>query len=746
MLMKKILTCLVALFSLLGFSQTEQKKDLKVGLVLSGGGAKGLAHIGVLKAIEESGVRIDYIGGTSMGAIIGALYASGYSSGQLDSIFKEADFQKLIQDEVPRSAKTFYEKNNSEKYALTLPFDKFKISIPSAISKGQNVYNLYSKLLFHVKDVEDFDELPIPYFCVATDIETGQAIILNKGYLPEAIAASGALPSVFEPVQIGEKVLIDGGVINNYPIDEVRAKGADIIIGVDVQDDLSGRESLIAATDILLQISNYRTVMGMKEKSKKTDVYIKPNIKDFNVLSFDKGEAILKSGYYAGIEKKTMLDSIASLQLNKNRTVKTIQPYTKDTFRLSGYDIMGNERYTRAYFKGKLRFDTKEPMTFKKFNQGISNLAATNNFRGIHYYLKSNKEGNDVRMKMNVTETPTSLYLRLGLHYDELYKSAALVNITKKHLLFDDDVASFDMVLGDQIRYNFDYYLDKGLYWSFGLRSRYNAFIKAVDYDFVSDGVPAPNAGIKKIDVELDDITNQIYLQTVLREEFSFGMGLEHKYLTIETETIQGEDEKEVIFDNSHYYSAFGFLTLDTFDDKYFPTKGLFFEGDFHLYFGSSDYTNTFDEFSIAKAKMGFAVPIVHNVAFNFFTEGGFRIGEGDLNSLDFILGGYGNNLINNFVPFLGYDFMTFGGDSYVKAKAIVDWELFKKHHLNFSANIANAGNGIFENKEWITAPNYSGYGLGYSLETFIGPIEAKYTWSPELSKGIWFFNVGFWF
>ena len=155
--------------------------------MLSGGGAKGLAHIGALKIIEESGIKVDYIGGTSMGAIVGALYASGYSAQQLDSIFRNTDFNNLIQDNVPRSAKTFYEKEDSERYALTLPFENFKMSFPQAISGGQNIYNLLVQLLFHVKDVQDFRKLPIPFVCMATNVETGEEVLLDRGICPKPL-------------------------------------------------------------------------------------------------------------------------------------------------------------------------------------------------------------------------------------------------------------------------------------------------------------------------------------------------------------------------------------------------------------------------------------------------------------------------------------------------------------------------------------------------------------------------------
>ncbi|MFT5079121.1 MAG: NTE family protein, partial [Patiriisocius sp.] len=263
--MKKLILIFL-FFPLCFYAQEEKAQDAKVGLVLSGGGAKGLAHIGAIKAIEEAGIQIDYIGGTSMGAIVGSLYASGYNAHQLDSIFNTVDFETLIRDEIPRGSKTFYEKNETDRYALTLPFDNFKLGLPSGISKGQNAYNLLSRLTLHVREHEDFSALPIPFLCVATDLETGEAVILESGYLPKAVVASGALPTLFSPVTIDDRILIDGGVVNNYPIDELRAKGMDIIIGVDVQDDLRESKEINSAIQVMVQINNFDTQRNMQEK------------------------------------------------------------------------------------------------------------------------------------------------------------------------------------------------------------------------------------------------------------------------------------------------------------------------------------------------------------------------------------------------------------------------------------------------------------------------------------------------
>ncbi len=731
----------------------EPKEELKVGLVLSGGGAKGLAHIGALRVIEEAGVKIDYIGGTSMGAIVGALYASGYSATQLDSIFRNIDFESLISDELPRNVKTFYEKEDSERYAINLPFDNFKLTIPQGFSGGQNIYNEMVKYLYHVKDINDFSKLPIPFVCIATNVETGKPVILDRGYLPEAIMASGTLPSLFEPATIDGKVLIDGGVVNNYPLEEVKKMGADIIIGVDVQHALRDRSELLSATEILFQINNYRTVGDMVNKAASTDVYIKPDMSNYSVMDFDLDDEIIEKGKNAAEDKLGQLEKIASQQ-SVHFPKAHIKPV--DTLVISRLSLQGdNERYTRGYVKGKLRFKLGEKTTFKKLQQGISNLAATGNFKTIRYELLSYDIGEELILKLN--ESPNRTFLKIGAHYDDLYHSAAIINLTHKNLFFGDDVASFDFILGDQLRYNMQYYIDKGSYWSFGINSRFDNFGEEINFDLIESNFPvSPGLNINNLNMDVLDLTNQIYVQTVLQEEFSFSLGVEHKFLKYSTDTFGAstDEDNEMLanstddrtyFDKSNYFSAYGKLKLDTYDDTYFPTRGLFFDGDFHFYLLSSDFNNNFKEFSVAKARMGGAFSLANNLYLNLETEGGFKLGTSGVTSFDFILGGYGNNLINNLVPFVGYDFLSFLGNSYVKSYARVDLEFAPKNHLMLTANYANVDDDLFRTGEWFTAPNYSGYGISYGLESLMGPIQVMYSWSPEGSSRL-FFSVGYWF
>ena len=736
---------LIVFLSLTLHAQQRKQDNLKVGLVLSGGGAKGLAHIGVLKEIEKAGIKIDYIGGTSMGAIIGALYASGYNANQLDSIFKEVDFNNLIQDYLPREAQTFYEKADAEKYAIALPFNNFKISFPSALSKGQNIYNLFSHLTEHVGSIHDFSKLPIPFFCIATDVEKGTAVVLDHGYLPQAISASGALPSLFSPVTLDGRILIDGGVVDNYPVEELRARGANYIIGVDVQDDLRSRDELRSAPEILLQINNYRTITAMAQKAKKTDIYIKPDIENYTVVDFGKGQQIINGGEEKAKEFKGKLDELAARQKQLYTKPPLKSQYT-DSLDLKSINIRGNTYYTRSYILGKLKIKPPAKTTYGKLFAGINNLAATGNFERINHRLEKYDNG-QYHLELEVRESDITTYLRAGVHYDDLYKSAALANITKKRLLFKNDVASLDLVLGDNLRYEFDYYSDNGFYISFGLKSSFNTFEKRVNARFVEQISELPLSGVNNLTVKYSDFTNQIYLQTLFEKQFSLDLGLEHKFLTVETETISRENsDKSFKFENSNYYSAFGKLKLDTFDDKYFPTRGWYFNGVFNLYGFSSDYNNNFNEFSIGRASIKYATKILPKVSMLFENEGGFKISGESINSLDFFLGGWGNDLLNNMVPFYGYDFISSGGDGFVKATLTFDYNFAKNNHINLGGNVANIENKLFSSGNWFSAPDYTGYFVGYGLETFIGPLQTKIAYSPELNEASWYFSLGFWF
>jgi NTE family protein len=332
------------------------------------------------------------------------------------------------------------------------------------------------------------------------------------------------------------------------------------------------------------------------------------------------------------------------------------------------------------------------------------------------------------------------------LHYDGLYKSGILLNLTHKKTFLKNDNTSLDIILGDNFRYDLNYYVENGFNISFGFRSRLNQFNRNVSNAIISDNIsslPSQDPNINLINVDFMDISNQVYFQTIFVQKFLMGGGIDYEYLKIKSPTLTNTDPS---IDKSDYLSLFGYLKYDSYDSKYFPNSGVFFSSDVKSYLTSSDYTNTFEPFTTMKAEIGFVRTFFKKATFKFEAQAGATIGNKSINFFNYVLGGYGYNKINNFEYFYGYDFLSIAGNSFIKSGIVLDYEIFRKNHVNFSANYANLGNDIFSTVDWIDMPKYSGYAVGYGLETIIGPIEVKYSWSPELPKGYTWFSIGFLF
>jgi len=722
---------LLSLTCLNSFSQDTPNKRPKIGLVLSGGGAKGFAHIGVLNVLEDAGIKIDYIGGTSMGAVIGGLYAMGYNAKQIDSIIDITNFSNVINDFIPRSSKNFYEKRNDELYALVLPFNKFRIGTPEALSKGMYNFNLLSRLTLPVRHVRDFKELPTPFLCIGTNIALGEQVVFDKGVLAQALTGSSSLPSIFAPVIIDNNLIIDGGVINNYPIDEVRKMGADIIIGVDVQSGLLSKDELRSASKVFFQITNLQMVERMKTNANLTEVYIKPDVKNYGVVSFEKATEIIKKGEDATFSVYEKIDIL----------VDKAKPYHKpklkvETDSLTIVDIKINElkNYSRDYIIGKLNFKPKSRISFREIETGINNLNATQNFSNVSYYFDKNGDYDD--LVLTLTESPVKTNLKFALHYDGLYKSAVLANITNKKTFFKNDFLSADLALGDNLRYYFDYYIDNGFQLSYGFKSQLSQFNKNIPVSVITYNKEGSNA----INVDYLNLSNQLYIQSVFAQKFLIGVGMEFEFLDVSSETL----EVDQTITTNNFFSLYGYIKYDSYDNKYFPKKGWYFSGTPQFYMFSSESKENFNPYSIIKSEAGIAKTIFNKTTLKFQAEAGVTIGNKTLPYFNFLLGGYGFNNTNNFKYFYGYDFLSISGNSYLESTLTFDYEIFKKNHINFSANYANLGDNLYSSLDWISLPKYSGYAFGYGLETVIGPVEIKYSWSPEVSDSFLWFSVGF--
>jgi len=726
------------------FGQAIHEKDHKVGLVLSGGGAKGFAHIGALKAIDEAGIRVDYIGGTSMGAVIGSLYAAGYSANAIEEIMKNLDFRDFMQHEVSRKAKPFYQKENDHKYVLRLSVEDKKIQLPSGLTDGQEVLNYLSKYTQHVNTVTDFNELPIPFVCIATDLENGAQVLLNKGYLPDAVRASASFPTLLEPMELDGKLLVDGGIVNNFPVDEVLAMGADLIIGVDVGDGkLLKKKDINSVIDVLNQVVSYQMLEEADlAKKDKTNLYIRPDITPYSVVSFDKFDEIVQLGYETTLAQIDEINKIADLQTTPK--IVSEPSLFPEEFAVNGIRVIGNRHYTYGYIIEKLQIQLGETISFDKLFKGMDRLYATNNFTNIQNKVFLAPDGHSCNVIFTVKENPDDTFVQLGLHYDNLYNGSVLLNMTRKHLVFDNDFLSADVIIGEKPRYNITYFVDNGIHLSIGLKSSLQNF--DFDTDFVQNNTTY-DPEINFTNLDYFEISNRLFLQAVYRDNFAVGAGLHHSFLNISSINRQiNHSDDRITHEDSNFLNACGILKYDTFDEVTFPKEGLFFEAyaSWHL-ISSNDLQNNFNPFLQGTLKFGYAHTFGKKFTTQFDSEAGVSLSENKNPYLDFHLGGYNANFSRYFTSFHGYPFASIGNSSYLKSTLSLRYEVFDKHFMSGIANFSRAEKNIFAEGALFDNTK-SGYALQYGLKTIVGPISLTYSYSPEIKENFWNLNFGYWF
>lgn len=304
--------------------------------------------------------------------------------------------------------------------------------------------------------------------------------------------------------------------------------------------------------------------------------------------------------------------------------------------------------------------------------------------------------------------------------------------------MLKNDLISTDLIIGDHIRYNFHYFVDNGFNWSVGFKSRFSGFnsnIRFTDDDRVN-----------KVNVNYKDFTNQIYAQTVYSRKFALGIGLEHKNINASTETIVDNPlANELSFERNHYINFISYLKYDSFDNKYFPKEGFYFIGDYKWYLAATRNTYDFKPFAQLKGKLEYAHTFYDKFTAHFSTEAGFTFEENNNRVLEFHLGGYGENFINTFVPFFGYDLADLSDRTFLKSSLKLRQEIYAKTFLMFTTNAARVEKNVLKDSDIFKNTKY-GFALGYGMDTFLGPLEVNFSWSPKTSHNHWYFNIGYWF
>lgn len=725
----------ILLFLIFGYSQSiAQEKRPKVGVVLSGGGAKGYAHIGALKVIEEAGVKIDYIGGTSIGAIVGALYASGYSPEELEKVMYSLDLTKMIMNEKSRTELPFFDKTYREKYILQLPFDNFKLGFPNALSSGQGTFDELTYLFRHVHHIDNFNDLQIPFVCVATKLSNGESVVFHEGYLPQIVMASGAYPTLFEPVRIKGEYYVDGGVKNNYPVQEVLDMGADYIIGVDIQDGLLAEEQLTSATKVIEQLLTYNIAQKSAEQSKLVDLSILPDITGFSVTSFDEKEAIITAGITAAYEVFDHLQEIAAAQGNPEiqHTNQNLNNYVL----LTDLNFKGDTGYNHAYIKGKLGIFPPQLASYNQIRDGIKALYSSGNFNKVYYRILPNDTGHNT-LEVYLDENSTRQYVKFGLHYDDLFKTGLLLNYTSKHLLFRNSILSADFIFGDFPRYEFNYYIDNGVFPSFGIFSSFKQFNRNINPNIYKNAMDVSSSH----NYNFDEFLQQFYMQSTLHEKLAIGTGLEHQYLAIKTSNLtHGNPNKKL--ENSYFLSLYGYLKADNLDNPNFPMKGLNFNGKFKYIFSSN--SSDFEETSLITGRLEANQKLNSWLSIQEFGKFGAYLNDHPSPAQRFTLGGFVQQDFMNYSRFYSLPFFHDSGDNLVLIGAKVQAKVLRNHYFSTFVNYANVTDDFNDLK--LLKYQYSGFGLGYGYDSPLGPIIGLWTYSPNTKSGLFNVSLGFWF
>ena len=714
----------------------------RVGLVLSGGGAKGIAHVGALKVIEELGIPIDYIGGTSMGSIVGGLYALGYNSSQLELYLKEADWGNLLTDRILRRHVSIYEKGERKRYWVQIPISGYKFELPMGILTGQNISNLFTELASPAYTRTDFTKFAIPFLCVATDIENSSEIVLDQGNLAMAMRASMAIPSVFTPVVIDGKRLYDGGLINNLPADHLLDKGMDILIGVDVGSQPESTE-LNNIYQIMEQVV-FMSSLPLREANRKLcKVLILPDIPEYSASSFGAVDSLIVRGERAArLHYDELKDLAGSL-----RTFAPDQPKEHDicpqpllSFYVKEVNINGLQYVSRDFFMQRLGLNVPGELTFTLLNHALERIKGTQLFHSITYHLDPLPDGL-VELRFDCVEQRANM-LSAGLHYDNEFKGSLLLNLTLRNVLLSDSKAAAEVSVGA----NPSFLLS--LFHSPGFQSVGQPFFSSrllPNWLFHVDGYrfDAYNYSGNRRTTAYNFSSFSTGIQLLAGPSLSsvIGGGISLEYSMIRTK-IGGESED--VKSNYLYLNYRFFYERDTYNEDYFPTLGykLRIEGAYN-----EGLTNNIvypeGHFGVM-FRSNCAITPVQRWTIHTGIDAGLVFGSEIPPQFMIYIGGAPEKHLRNDITFTGMNFLQENSANAWVAHLNNQIRLWNNIYVTFRANLGKIESDL---PNLINLKDFRiGYGVSAQYNSVVGPLGFTLSSSNVTNSLLGAFHLGFWF
>lgn len=553
----------------------------KIGVVLSGGGAKGFAHVGALKVLEEVGIPIDYIAGTSMGAVVGGLYAAGYSASMIDSLIQIQDWNHLMGDNVYRENLPASQRDRQNRYIFSLPYKvrikerSGKVTLPRGVYAGQNLYNLFLNMTIGYQHEMDFDDLPIPFGCVAADVRSGKEIAIREGVLPLAIRASMAIPGVFTPVDRDSMLLIDGGVINNFPVDLVRSMGADIVIGINFPlDEKTIEKSRGSITEVTDQIWNFIGQQKRLRNIEDTDLLIAPDLHPYGSMDFQRPaiNSIISRGEEATREKwddlislKESLEAEGSLMGEKKKE----NPYIGiDTLLIDEIRVEGVSKWDEEWILRWISVKGNK-VTRKQLDEMTSRIYGSGWFSSVYYRLDGDQPF-DLVFSMEIKESNT---VNLGIHFDSNDMAAIIANTTIRLNTSLNSIFDITTRLSRDPYLMVNYSINRGIFYKGGI----NYKLSRNDLSMYERGKLAYNLGVTRNSLNLD--FSEFYFGNI---KLHLGAGIEHFHFFKALRRVFDPDNTGV---NDQLYINYLFSGVyDNLNSTYFPSSGQYFSFQYTLH------------------------------------------------------------------------------------------------------------------------------------------------------------------
>jgi len=755
-------------------SLLNRKVRPKVALVLCGGGAKGAAHVGVLKALEQLEIPVDMIVGTSIGGLVGGLYSIGYTADELSGMFRSMDWDRILSNTTVRRDAFYKTKEEDQKYFLMVPFSTLrkgenKKLLSSGFVNGQNVYNVLNGYSGGYRDSMDFRQLPIEFACIATDLSNGEKVVLNHGSLPMAMRATMAIPGFFEAVTIDGKVLVDGGVVDNYPVDVARSMGADIIIGVDIQDKLFTAEQLNTLPNVVMQLIGLLGVEQYHKNLKDTDIYIQPDVSNYSTLSFNKQaiDSLLVIGDVAAkgvipqleaLSKALKKYKVEPAKAEGKRTYHAI-PIEKDVYYISNIKVNGIDPKDVEWLLNHGRLTDgienfnhedgsfKSTITGEDLNKAINRFYGTGAFSSINYTMKGDSPQYPDTLVIDFVEGPKH-EAGVGVRYDTEEAAAVLLH------------------LGMWSRQLFGSRVD------LNVRLSYNPYVQ-VKYSYISKRIPKFNFEYKfnSTDVSIFDdsktvghlkfVRNKLAasLSNLYVRNWNIDLGIAFEAYNVldwttadpqqysDPETVQEVNDGSVDIKGSwNYLLPYVKVTFDTRDSRYFTNKGIYFNADFSLPLGGIG-ANSGKSFPIFKADFVAAIRFSDRVCFiprltyrGYWSDDYYHIPY-----YNYAGGVEDGRYIDSQASFIGINNLEAFYSNMAILRGDLRVRMWKKHYAYAIANWMRTSN-IFESMFNVDGRGYGGYGLKYEYNSKFGPLGLLVQYSTFTRNTGAYLSLGYFF